>query len=308
MKALFCLLTLSAAVFNPIPAQINDTTGQFSRIRIGAVVPLIRYVQLTTRDRVIEPGNPIALSPEEISVLRVVFLRDSLSDQDGPQFLKITTISTNRRENLIDENVQYAISFRPMADEDADLRELERCARQVAPLAYVNPELMRSVRIQLDSLGEWGHVIVRVEPEEELVKYYGRIKEKLEYHILVKGRLLEFGFTLSVPKVLYDTRTVDSVLYGNTSAMLRIHLLNGETGVRYPISVGVGTFGVDSPIDVSRSGGGFAISLYFDIIQLLRIVNINLPQSVNAGFDVSPFFPIGHKGRLLFNARIGITP
>jgi hypothetical protein len=39
----------------------------------------------------------------------------------------------------------------------------------------------------------------------------------------------------------------------------------------------------------------------------LRGMKLRLPYKVNAGFDVSPFFPIGHKPRVLFSARLGIT-
>jgi len=124
----------------------------------------------------------------------------------------------------------------------------------------------------------------------------------------VRGGRFQTAFTLSVPKVLYDTCDDDSVSYGKTSAMLRINALRGGTGEPFPVSVGIGTFGMDSPIDVSRKGGGFAFSLYFDVIQMLRIFDMKLPPRVNAGFDVSPFFPIDHKARILFSARLGINP
>ncbi len=308
MKTILCILAISAGTLSPVPAQTNDTTTQYPKVRFGSVVPLSRYVRLVAGQRQIDPDTPVALNPEEILLLRLIFVRDSLSAEDGPQFLKVTTTSTNRNEHILDDNVQFAITFRRLADASADLRELERFGSQVAPLGYMNAEMVQAVSIQVDSLGEWGHLFIRIEPEQEIVKYFGRIKNRLEYHILVKGRTLETGFTLSVPKVLYDTRRPDSVVYGKSSAMLRLYFLNGETGIRYPISFGVGTFGVDSPIDVSRSGGGFAMSLYFDVVQMLRSFDIKLSYGVNAGFDISPFFSIGHKPRLLFNARLGISP
>lgn len=144
--------------------------------------------------------------------------------------------------------------------------------------------------------------------EKDITKYYGRIRNKLEYRILIQGPRVQPAFTLSVPKVLYDTCRDDSVQYGNTSAMLRFFLLDQKTGEQYPISVGIGTFGVDSPIDVSRSGGGFAISFYLDLVQMLKRFTGKLTQKVNAGVDIAPFFPIGHKSRILISARVGISP
>jgi hypothetical protein len=248
------------------------------------------------------------LTLKEIGALRLIFVRDSLESKDGPQFLKISTTSTNPYERIIDDNTQYAITFHRLKDKTADIDRLELYGGQINPMGHINPDLVESVPIQVDSLEAWGHIYVRVEPEQEIVKYYGRIKNKLEYHIIVKGKRIQTGFSLSVPKVIYDTVKKDSMQYGNTSAMFRFYYLNGETGERYPVNIGIGTFGVNSPIDVSRNGGGFAISLFFDIIQMLKILNVTPSYNVNAGFDISPFIPIGHKPRVLLSARVGISP
>lgn len=90
--------------------------------------------------------------------------------------------------------------------------------------------------------------------------------------------------------------------------MLRFFLLNSQTGEQYPINFGIGTYGVDSPIDVSRGRGGFAISLSFDMVQMVRGITGKFSQKFNAGVDVVPFFPIGHKARILISARVGISP
>jgi len=308
MKKILCLLVFFVGSAVCTHAQSADTTVQFPAIRFGTVVPLSRYVQLYSGQRPIEPNAPVALSREEIAQLQIHFLRDSLTIEDGAQFLKVTTTATSRSKQVLDDNVQFAVTFRRLSDANADLRELERIGKQIAPLSYMNPQLIQGVPVQVDSLDQWSYVFIRIEPEQEIVKYYGRMKNRLEYRILVKGERIEAGFALSIPKVLYDTRRDDPVVYGNTSAMFRFYYLNGESGLRYPVTVGLGTIGVESPIDVSRSGGGFVISLYLDIVQLLRTAGIKLSSRINAGLDVSPFFPIKHKSRLLIGVRLGIVP
>ncbi len=309
IKAIFgWMLTASILFAGPIPVQAAEKGGLEVPVRFGRVVPLSRYIRLIARGKRIHPDSLAALRSRDVRELKVVFLRDSLDVKDGPQYLKITTVSTDVNGRTLDDDTQYAITFSRLADAEADRVQLERFVDQVNPMGFYNPELIEGVSVQVDSLGPWGHVYVRVEPENELVKYYGRIRNRLEYAIRVRGGRFQTAFTLSVPKVLYDTCDDDSVEYGKTSAMLRINALRGETGEPFPVSVGFGTFGMDSPIDVSRKGGGFAFSLYFDVIQMCRIFDMKLPPRVNAGFDISPFFPIDHKARILFSARLGINP
>jgi hypothetical protein len=123
----------------------------------------------------------------------------------------------------------------------------------------------------------------------------------------VRGQRIEAGLTLGVPKVLYDTQADDSIDYGNTSAMLRFYYVDGTSGHRFPISLGFGTFGVNSPIDMSAGEGGFATSVFLDIIELMRRVGMNIGIKVNAGFEMTPFFPIERRSRLLFNAQVGLA-
>jgi hypothetical protein len=308
LKRVIVVAVLTGLWSTVLVSQLRDTAVQASQNGFGRVVPVSGYVRLMTGERIIAAGVRVSLTHEEISRLRIVFMRDSLGNDDGPQYLRILTSLTNKNERTLDENTQYAITFHRRVDKSSDLAELRRFSKEIDPISHTNPALIEMVPIQVDTLAEWGHLYVTVEPEQEFVKYYGRIRNKLEYEILIKGGTLEAGLTVSVPKVLYDTRGSDSVSYGKTSAMLRVYFLNAETGMRYPFNLGIGTFGVDSPIDVSRTGGGFAFSIYFDVVQFFRLLDYNLSYGFNAGFDVSPFFPIGHKARMLFNARLGISP
>lgn len=307
MKQIFLFLFLLGFV-SDLFAQPSDTTREHHMQRFGSVASLGRYLVLTTGIRTIDPDNPVTLDPEEIAQLRIRFRRDSLRDEEGPQFLKVSTSSVDKGGQLLDQNVQFAVTFSSKGDVRADLRELDRIRAHISPLGFMNPDLIDEVPIQVDSLSLWGRLVVRVEPEQDVVKYYGRIRNTLEFQILVRGSRFDVGFTLSVPKIVYDTRSSDSVQYGNTSAMLRFYYLDQEHGTRYPLSIGVGTIGINSPIDVSKSGGGFVVSFYLDLIQLLRMDILGFARNINAGFDVSPFFPLKNKSRVLLGIRVGITP
>jgi hypothetical protein len=152
-------------------------------------------------------------------------------------------------------------------------------------------------------------VKIDVTPDEEYTKYSRRFQSRRTWYYRTKGNRWEIAFFLGIPKVLYDTEKRDSVAYGNASVMLRLFFLDGETGSRYPLNIGIGTFGISTPIDVSKNGGGFVISLFLDVVQLLNTnFNLDLSSRFNGGLEVTPFFPIDHRARLLVNVRIGISP
>jgi hypothetical protein len=47
--------------------------------------------------------------------------------------------------------------------------------------------------------------------------------------------------------------------------VLHFYYVNGTTGHRFPVNLEIGTFGVNSPIDVGVSRGGFAIPIFLDM-------------------------------------------
>ena len=130
----------------------------------------------------------------------------------------------------------------------------------------------------------------------------------LRRYFRVRGPSLEIGFSLGIPKVLYDSRARDTVEYGNTSAMVRLYYVKQETGNRFPVSCGAGTFGVSSPIDVGSGRGGFALSAFLDLVELTRVRNLGFIKNVNAGLELTAFFPINRVGRLLVNVQVGVSP
>ncbi len=89
--------------------------------------------------------------------------------------------------------------------------------------------------------------------------------------------------------------------------MVRFYLVNAETGNRFPVSAGVGIFGVNSPVDVGVGRGGFALSMLLDLAEMIRVVNLGFTKNVNFGLEMTPFLPIERKGRLLLVAQAGIS-
>ncbi len=89
--------------------------------------------------------------------------------------------------------------------------------------------------------------------------------------------------------------------------MLRLFYVDGKSGHRFPINLGIGTFGVNSPIDVSVGRGGFASSVLLDVIELMRRLDMGVGTRVNAGLELTPFFPVKKKSRLLFDAHVGLA-
>jgi hypothetical protein len=114
-------------------------------------------------------------------------------------------------------------------------------------------------------------------------------------------------FSLGIPKVLFDTQAKDTIEYGNTSAMIRFYYVNKISGNRFPVNFGIGTFGVSSPIDVSAGRGGFALSIFLDVVELTRIIGIDFIEKITAGLELAPFFPIERRARFLIVAHVAIS-
>jgi hypothetical protein len=69
----------------------------------------------------------------------------------------------------------------------------------------------------------------------------------------------------------------------------------------------MGTFGVYSPIDLGVGKGGFALSMFFDLVEFLRSFDIEFTGRVHAGVELTPFFSIGKKGRVLLDAQVSVV-
>jgi hypothetical protein len=173
--------------------------------------------------------------------------------------------------------------------------------------ANIRPEELDKVLVPVDSLPDWAILGVHIEPDYTIkIGAVDRSNSMTQYY-RVRGSTIEAGFSLAIPKVLYDTRANDTIQYGNYSAMVRFYYINPGSGNRFPVSMGIGVFGVNSPIDVGIGRGGFALSMFLDLAEMVRIVNIGFTKKINIGLELAPFLPIEKKGRLLLVAQAGFS-
>jgi hypothetical protein len=199
------------------------------------------------------------------------------------------------------------MTFRSHGDPDKDRAMFIQYRKAYGPYAAIRTEECEQVQIEVDSLPNWAVIKVTIEPDYTIKIGAVDRSNILTRYFRVKGPSLEAGLTLGVPKVLYDTRASDSIDYGHTSAMVRFYYVSRGSGQRFPINFGFGTFGVNSPIDVSVGRGGFATSVLLDVIELMRRMDLGLGIKVNAGLEFTPFFPIKRKSRILFDAHVALA-
>jgi hypothetical protein len=225
----------------------------------------------------------------------------------GPQFVTIRTTVQSREGTTVQTFERRVFTFRSQGDPNRDRAMFIQYRIAYGAYAAIRPEELQQVRVQVDSLPDWAMIKVHVEPDYSIkIGAYDRSNSFTRY-FRVKGPTIETGFTLGIPKVLYDTQATDTVTYGNTSAMLRFYYVDEESGHRFPVNFGIGTFGVSSPIDVDVGRGGFAMSIFLDIVEILRVLDIDFGKKLNGGLELTPFFPLERKSRLLVNAQVSLS-
>lgn len=281
----------------------TDTTNEERHL-----LPLEEYVNIS-QPAGTSHSSPTAYTKDVLHSLKIGFDRNKILPHHGPQFIKVTTSVFNRDGSLYDKITQYAFTFAQQPTPFEEYMMMNSIAEKIMTFSFVNRRKIDTIDVHLDSLPDWAVIEVKVTPDEEFTKYERRSRTVRTWYFRAKGNRIETAFFLGVPKVLYDSEKHDTISYGYASAMVRFNYLNGETGEPYPFNIGIGTFGVSTPIDVSSKGGGFALSLMFDVIRALNsIYEWKIANKLNAGIEITPFFPINHRARILINARIGISP
>lgn len=300
----------------PVHLDVLDAQGRRLLYRTDCIVEveeyedveqIERYVRIIPEDGGSDPQTAVTLDRDQIRDLQVVFQRDSIREGMGPQFVTIKTTVRLRGGTMAQTLERRVMTFRSHGDPNKDRAMFIQYRKAYGPYAAIRADEFERVQVELDSLPNWATIRVSVEPDYTIKIGAADRANSVTRYFRVKGHRIEAGFTLGIPKVLYDTRAEDSIDYGNTSAMLRLYYVDGASGHRFPVNFGIGTFGVNSPIDVSVGRGGFATSVFLDIIELMRRLDIEVGLKVNAGLELTPFFPIKKKSRLLFDAHVGLA-
>jgi hypothetical protein len=297
--------------------KIVDASGRRLVYETGRAVEIEEYQAVEQPGRFVrvapfggssDPRTPETIDGEQARNLQVVFLRDSIGLRMGPQFVTIHTVVQLRDGSISPTLERRVVTFRSHGDPERDRSMFVQYRAAYGAFAAISPEELERVRLPLDSLPAWATLKVSVEPDFTIRIGAREGSSSFTRYFRVRGPSLELGFSLGVPKVLFDTQSGDTVEYGNTSAMLRLYYVNGESGNRFPVSFGMGTFGVSSPIDVGVGRGGFAFSTFLDLVELTRIRNLGFVKNVNAGVELTFFLPVERKGRFLINAQVGVSP
>ena len=266
-----------------------------------------KYVRIVPEAGSKDPLKAVTLDRKHLRNLRVIFDRDSIGVNMGPQYITIKTTVMTRKGIIKQTFERRMMTFGSHGDPDKDRAMFMRYRTAYGPYAVIHLEEIEGVKVPLDSLPSWA--LIKVSIESDYVINIGVVdpSNAVTCYYRIKGPTIETGFAVGVPKVLYDTQAKDSMDYGKSSAMLRFYYVSGRTGFRFPVSLGFGTFGVNTPIDVGKGKGGFAASVFLDVIELGRRLNWNFSTKISAGLEITPFLPIQKKARILFDAHVGYT-
>jgi hypothetical protein len=267
-----------------------------------------KYVRIEPDAGGEDQKSAVTLSHSQIRNLRVIFQRDSIGLGMGPQFITIRT-SVQLRDGTAGQTFERRVlTFRNDNDPSRDRAMLVQYRTAYGPYAAIRSEELEQVRIHLDSLPDWAIIKINIEPDYTIkIGEFDRSNSYTRYFHVI-GPKIEIGLSIGIPKVLYDTQAKDTINYGNYSAMLRFYYVDEVSGQRFPVNFGIGTYGVNSPIDVSNAGrGGFALSIFFDAAEAARIVGVELSETITAGLELVPFLPIKKRARFLIAAQVGIA-
>jgi hypothetical protein len=300
----------------PVRLWVTDSEKRRFRYETDCVVAveeiqdveqLSRYISIVPEAGSDNIRSAVTLDREQIRNLMVRFQRDSIRIHMGPQFVRITTTVRLREDMAAPSYERRVVTYRSHGDPYKDRAMFIQYRAAYGTFANLRPEELDQVLVPVDSLPDWAILGIRIEPDYTIKIGAVDRSNSMTRYFRVKGPTVEVGFALAIPKVLYDTRANDTVQYGNTSAMVRFYYVDPISGNRFPISTGIGMFGVNSPVDIGTGRGGFALSMFLDLAEMVRIVNIGLTKKINIGLEVDPFLPIGRRGRLLFVAQAGFT-
>lgn len=266
-----------------------------------------RYVSIEPEGGGEDLQSVVTLDRSQIRNLRVIFQRDSIRLGMGPQFITIRTTVQLRDGTTAQTFERRVLTFRSDKDPTRDRAMLIQYRTAYGAYAAIRPEEFEQVQINLDSLPDWAIIKINIEPDYTIkIGGYDRSNSYTRYYH-VRGPKVEIGLALGIPKVLFDSQAKDTINYGNYSAMVRFYYVDEVTGRRFPVNLGVGTFGVNSPIDVGAGRGGFALSIFINMAEMTRMVGIELSKTITAGLELDPFFPIERKWRFLIAAQVGIA-
>jgi len=171
-----------------------------------AVEQLSNYVRIGPLDGSSDPQTAVTLDGEQIRTLQVVFRRDSIRSRMGPQFVTIRTIVQLRDRTIAQTFERRVMTFRSHGDPERDRAVFVQYRTAYGAYAAISTGELEHVFLPLDSLPAWATVKVHIEPDYTIkIGAYDRSNSVTRY-FRVRGPTIEIGFSLGIPKVLYDSQ------------------------------------------------------------------------------------------------------
>jgi hypothetical protein len=307
--------TITPGIF-PIGLRVTDSERRRFLYVTDCVVTVEEHQDVEQLSRYVSvipdagSGNirtAVTLDREQVRNLMVKFQRDSIRPGMGPQFVRITTTILLRDGIAAPSYERRVVTYRSHGDSHKDRAMFIQYRAAYGAFANIRPEELEHVMVPVDSLPDWAILGIHVEPDYTIKIGAVDRSNAMTQYFRVKGPAIEVGLSLAIPKVFYDTRDDDPIQYGNSSAMVRFYFVASKTGNRFPVSAGIGVFGVNSPVDVGTGRGGFALSMFLDLAEMVRIVNIGFDKKINIGLEMDPFLSIKKKARLILAAQAGFS-
>jgi hypothetical protein len=233
----------------PVSLRVTDSEGRRFRYETDCVVTVEEYQDIEQLSRYVsivpETGSnnirtAITLDREQVRNLEVHFLRDSIRNRMGPQFVRITTTVLLRDGIGVPSYERRVVTYRSHGDRNKDRAMFIQYRNAYGPFANIRPEELERVLVPVDSLPDWAILGIHIEPDYSIKIGAVDRSNTITQYFRVRGPIIEAGFSLAIPRVLYDTRADDPLDYGNFSAMVRFYSVDLKTGNRFPVSAGIG--------------------------------------------------------------------
>jgi hypothetical protein len=209
----------------PIRLRVTDADGRRFRYETDCVVTveehqdveqLSRYISIVPYAGSNNIRTAVTLDRAQVRDLEVHFQRDSIRVGIGPQFVRITTTILLREGMAAPSYERRVVTFRSRGDPYRDRAMFIQYRAAYGAFANIRPEELEQVVVPVDSLPDWAILGIHIEPDYTIKIGAVDRSNTVTQYFRVRGPTIELGFSLAIPKVLYDTRATDTIQYGNS--------------------------------------------------------------------------------------------
>jgi hypothetical protein len=216
----------------PVWFRVTDAEGRRFRYETECIVTveerqdveqLSRYISIFPTDGSNNIRTAVTLGREEVRNLEVRFHRDSIRFGMGPQFVRITTTILLRDGIAAPSYERRVVTYRSHGNPNKDRAMFIQYRTAYGAFANIRLEELEHVLVPIDSLPDWAILGIHIEPDYTIKIGAVDRSNSVTQYFRVRGPTIEIGFSLAIPKVLYDTRGGDMEItarwYGSISLL-----------------------------------------------------------------------------------------